>query len=119
MGHPYRYLYFSAAEAAEGYTPGQTILKYDLATGKQQCWSAAPDGFTGEPIFVPRPGSTTEDEGWLLTLIYDASEHCSQLAILDAQNLACGPIARLRLKYHIPHGIHGTFTSEYFGPNSG
>ena len=117
MGRPYQYLYLSAAEALRGNAPGQVILKHDLKTGEQQAWSVAPRGFVGEPAFVPRPNGTAEDDGWLLTLIYNAETHRSELAILDARNVSCGTVARLFLKYHIPHGLHGYFTQQYFGPD--
>ena len=43
-----------------------------------------------EPIFVPRPGGTAEDDGWVMTLVYDANEQRTRLAILDARNLSGG-----------------------------
>lgn len=43
-----------------------------------------------EPIFVPRPGGTAEDDGWVMSLVYDADEQRTRLAILDARNLSGG-----------------------------
>ncbi|MDY6806810.1 MAG: carotenoid oxygenase family protein, partial [Cyanobacteriota bacterium] len=56
VGQPYRYLYIGAADAPTGNAPLQAVLKIDWETGERQVWSAAPRGFAGEPIFVPRPG---------------------------------------------------------------
>ncbi|HEY9698188.1 MAG TPA: carotenoid oxygenase family protein [Trichocoleus sp.] len=112
---PYRYVYMGAAHAPTGNAPLQAILKADLTTGDRQLWSAAPTGFVGEPIFVPRPNGDSEDDGWLLTLVFDAKRDRSQIVILDAKDLS-EPIARLHLKHHIPYGLHGTFTSECFLP---
>lgn len=114
VGRSYRYVYLGAAHDPIGNAPLQAILKLDLATGEKQLWSAAPTGFAGEPVFVPRPHATGEDDGWLLALFFDAKRERSQLVILDAQNLA-EPIARLHLQHHVPYGLHGTFTSEVFG----
>lgn len=116
MGRPYRYLYLGGAHSASGNAPLQAILKVDLATGQEQVWSAAPRGFAGEPVFVPRPGSQTEDDGWVLVLTYNAARGCSDLVILDARDLSA--IARLYLKHHVPYGLHGSFVSEYFGPKT-
>lgn len=116
VGRPYRYLYIGTAHEAAGNAPLQAILKLDLATGNRQLWSAAPRGFGGEPVFVPRPNGTTEDDGWVLLLMYDAAHHRSDLVILDARDLNRGPIARLHLKHHIPYGLHGSFTPECFIP---
>jgi all-trans-8'-apo-beta-carotenal 15,15'-oxygenase len=134
VGRPYRYVYLAAGDPPQGNQPQQAIWKVDLETGAQQLWSAAPRGFVSEPIFVPRPrhaevaGSVTpdvgdpqrnaapgEDNGWLLALVYDAERHTSVLVILDAQDLGRGPVARVWLKAHLPHGLHGSFTSVVFG----
>ncbi|MBD1995620.1 carotenoid oxygenase family protein [Leptolyngbya sp. FACHB-541] len=128
VGRPYRYVYLGAAHAAEGNAPLQAILKIDMVSGKRQVWSAAPHGYVGEPIFVPRPPATAateqfeangkalddEDRGWVLTLVYDAKMERSELVILDAKDLTKEPVARLQLKHHIPYGLHGSFTSTCF-----
>ncbi len=46
--------------------------------------------YAQEPIFVPRPGAQAEDEGWVLSLVFDAEEQRSSLVILDAQRLSGG-----------------------------
>jgi all-trans-8'-apo-beta-carotenal 15,15'-oxygenase len=118
VGRPYRYLYMGAAHAETGHAPLQAIVKVDLESGKKQLWSAAPRGFVSEPIFVARPGSDKEDDGWVLSLVYDSTHHRSDVVILDANDLSTGPVARLHLKHHIPYGLHGSFTNEVFAPNS-
>lgn len=117
VGNPYRYLYIGAAHIAQGNAPLQALLKRDLHTGEEQLWSEAPRGFMSEPVFVPHPQGTAEDEGWVLCLIYNAARQCSDLTILNAQDIAAGPIARLKLKHHVPYGLHGSFTPQYFGPS--
>lgn len=126
-GRPYRYVYMGAAHAAIGNAPLQAILKLDMVTGDRQLWTAAPSGYVSEPIFVPRQPSAyrnglptadlvgAEDEGWVLTLVYDAQHDRSDVVILDAQNLEQGAIARLHLNHHVPYGLHGSFTPHVFG----
>ncbi|QIZ72117.1 carotenoid oxygenase family protein [Oxynema aestuarii] len=114
VGRPYRYLYLGVADRETGNAPLQAVMKWDAETGDRQVWSAAPRGFGGEPLFVPRPGGDGEDDGWVLLLVYDAARHGSDLVILDARAIASGPIARLHLKHHIPYGLHGSFTPECF-----
>lgn len=118
VGQPYRYLYIGAAHRPAGNAPLQALLKRDLKTGEEQMWSEAPRGFMSEPVFVPHPDGKAEDEGWVLCLIYNAARQCSDLTILDAQKIEAGPIACLKLKHHIPYGLHGTFTQTYFGPEA-
>ena len=125
-GRSHRYVFMGAAHAAEGNAPLQAIVKIDLETGERQLWSAAPQGYVSEPIFVPRSPKAfkdglpsaevigAEDDGWLLTLVYDAAHDRSDVVILDARDLHQGPIARLHLKHHVPYGLHGSFTPHYF-----
>ncbi|OAB61641.1 Apocarotenoid-15,15'-oxygenase [Leptolyngbya valderiana BDU 20041] len=115
VGRKNRYLFMGIAHPERGNAPLQGVMKVDRETGTSQVWSFAPRGFGGEPAFVPRPGATEEDDGWVLLLVYDAEKHRSKLAIFDAKSIDAGPIAQLHLKYHIPYGLHGSFTSEYFG----
>ncbi len=120
VGRSHRYLYLAAAHAPTGNAPNQAIVKVDVETGDRQTWSAAPWGYVGEPVFVPRPGNSTgsdlesasEDDGWLLTMVFDASRDRSDVVILDAHNLDL--VARLHLKHHVPYGLHGSFTPECF-----
>ncbi len=114
VGRKPRYLYSAAAHNPTGNAPLQAILKLDLETGERQLHSFALRGFAGEPVFVPKSDANQEDDGWLLTLVYNAAYHRSDLVILDAKNLNQGPIATLQLKGHIPYGLHGNWTSECF-----
>ncbi|MEO0869932.1 MAG: carotenoid oxygenase family protein, partial [Cyanobacteria bacterium J06642_11] len=116
VGRSYRYLYIGVADQPQGNAPLQSILKRDLTTGEESIWSFAPRGFAGEPIFVPRPGGTAEDDGWVLGQFYNAARRCSELAILDAQHLEQGPVAQLKLPHHIPYGLHGSFTQNLVIP---
>jgi all-trans-8'-apo-beta-carotenal 15,15'-oxygenase len=112
VGRPNRYTYLGAAHAPTGNAPLQAILKLDWETGDRLLWSAAPHGFVSEPIFVPHPDRTAEDEGWLLTLVFDGQQERSELVILNASDLQV--VGRLKLKHHIPYGLHGNFTSQPF-----
>jgi len=113
-GRPYRYLFMGAAHRESGNAPLQAILKLDVTTGEEQLWSAAPQGFISEPIFIPRPNASQEDDGWVLTLVYNAGYHRSDVVILDGRDLNQGPVARLHLKHHVPYGLHGSWTPNVF-----
>ncbi len=126
VGHPYRYLYMGAADGETGNAPLQAILKIDLESKERQLWSVAPRGYVSEPIFVERPNGKTEDDGWLLTVVYDSAHHRSDVVILDALDLSKGAkpcdsasaIATLHLKHHIPYGLHGSFAPTSFAPQA-
>ncbi|MEM8504730.1 MAG: carotenoid oxygenase family protein, partial [Cyanobacteria bacterium P01_D01_bin.1] len=117
VGRDYRYLYMGATDGPIKNAPLQALIKRDMQTGGEQLWSAAPRGFGGEPLFVARPGGEAEDDGWVMLWIYNSAGDRTELAIFDAQNITTGPIAKLKLRHHIPYGLHGSFVSEYFGPD--
>lgn len=114
VGRAYRYLYLGAAHNPTGNAPLQAIEKLDWQTGDRMLWSAAPRGFVSEPIFVPRTADSTaaEDDGWVLTLVFNAAKGRSELVILDAATMT--PVATLGLKHHVPYGLHGSFTEKCF-----
>jgi all-trans-8'-apo-beta-carotenal 15,15'-oxygenase len=75
-------------------------------------WSAAPRGFVSEPVMVPRPAPAgglepAEDDGWVLTLIWNGARCASDLVILDAASMA--ELAVVELPLAIPYGLHGSF----------
>jgi len=114
-GRPHRYVWLASVHDAQVNAPLQAIAKVDLTTeATTTVASFAPQGFVGEPLFVPRPGATAEDDGWLLVSVYDAERHRSDLVVLDAATLERR--ARLGLRHHLPYGLHGTFTEQVFWP---
>ncbi|KAK3267487.1 hypothetical protein CYMTET_23959, partial [Cymbomonas tetramitiformis] len=117
VGREYRYVYLAAGFNPRINSPLVSWLKLDMQTGEETIWSANNSTFVGEPEFVPRPGGIEEDDGWLMGFLYDGSQHTSEFVIVDARHMSDPPIARLRLKHHIPHGLHGMFVNEYYGPS--
>jgi carotenoid cleavage dioxygenase-like enzyme len=81
-------------------------VKVDTETGATIYREFAPN-LTGEPLFVPRPGGTDEDDGWIVTNVFVESTGRSVLYVLDAR--AMEPICIARLPHHVPPGFHGTF----------
>ena len=66
-------------------------------------------GSPGEGVFVPRAGGTAEDDGWVLTMVYDARGDRSRLEVLDARGLGDGPVAACEFDHPIPLGFHGAW----------
>lgn len=75
-------------------------------------------------MFVPKPGATTEDtftgnEGYILVHVNDLREVGREktcLEILDASDIAAGPLASIDMQELIPPGLHGFWTEESLGP---
>jgi beta,beta-carotene 9',10'-dioxygenase len=99
---PYRYVW--GVDAESGWL--DRIVKADTENGTTIAWSE--DGCSpGEPVFVAAPGSDAEDEGVLLSVVFDASSGRSFMLVLDAADLS--ELARAEAPHHIPYGFHGQF----------
>lgn len=110
-GRPHRYSYFNTRHQLE--TMFDEITKLDLAGNTETSYPAQTSGNSFcEPVFAPRPGATDEDDGWLLSVEYQADTHTSRLIVLDARDLAGGPVATAPLTHHLPQGFHGSFVSR-------
>jgi carotenoid cleavage dioxygenase len=86
-----------------------TVTKIDMTTGDTQRYTHGPGRTTSETIFAPDPGSDGEDDGWLLSFVHDAATDRSDVVILDARDLAAGPVATVHLPQRVPMGFHGSW----------
>ena len=108
---PYRYGY-CASPNIDDPRAGWPTLKHDLVTGSREVFDHGPGRAAGEPVFVGRPGSTDEDDGWLLTLVHDLPSGGAELAVLDAQDFGRGYVAQVPLPQRVPFGFHGNWVSD-------
>jgi all-trans-8'-apo-beta-carotenal 15,15'-oxygenase len=83
------------------------IARLDTRTGKLDAHILPATERASEPLFVPRPNATAEDDGHVLSLCADANR--GFVAVYDARRIAAGPIARVWLDHHVPITFHGTF----------
>ncbi len=109
VGLESRYAWMAVAERERGNDPLQAVLKLDAVSGEQRVWSAAPRGFVSEPVMVPRPGASTEDEGWVLCMVWNGARCASDLVVLDAVSMQ--ELAVLELPLAIPYGLHGSWVA--------
>jgi carotenoid cleavage dioxygenase-like enzyme len=105
-GRPYRYLY--AAEQPTN-TEIRGVVRYDLVGGAKQRYKVPEGDQNSEPIFVPRPAASDEDDGWLIVCVYRRETDTSDLVILDGRNIESDPMATVSLPRRIPAGFHGAW----------
>ncbi|MEE4145122.1 MAG: carotenoid oxygenase family protein [Halieaceae bacterium] len=112
-GRPSRYSYYVAP--LDNGTPFtfNAVIKLDTDTGDYQARDYGRDHYTSEALFAPREGATAEDDGYLLSFVYDATRHKTDVVILDARNPQ-DEVAAVKLSHHVPLGFHGHFTNEVF-----
>ena len=70
--------------------PPQGTAKIDTTSGAElQTWMPAEYDFCGEPIFAPSTAgeSIEEDDGYIITILYNDKDSVSEMVILSANDL--------------------------------
>ncbi|MFE7114690.1 carotenoid oxygenase family protein [Streptomyces sp. NPDC057654] len=98
--------------AADGNRVGAGLVKYDLERGTSEVRRNAPGEDTGEAVFVPASPDAAEDDGWLLSYVFDPERGASDLVVLAAQDFTGAPVARVHLPVRVPIGFHGNWLPD-------
>jgi carotenoid cleavage dioxygenase len=107
-GRAYRFTYNMTG--VKGWFLFDGVVKHDVVTGTEQRYAFDDGVFGSETPFAPRPNATAEDDGYLVTFTTDVNNDRSECLILDAQDIAAGPVARVRLPERISSGTHSCWT---------
>ncbi|XP_023130442.3 carotenoid-cleaving dioxygenase, mitochondrial [Amphiprion ocellaris] len=103
--HPYRYFYGCGFR----HLVGDTLIKMDLQGKHMKVWDH-PGLYPSEPVFVPSPNATEEDDGVILSVVITPNKDKSTfLLVLDAKTFE--ELGRAEVPVNIPYGFHGTFSS--------
>ena len=87
----------------------QAVGVRDERRGRSQVFDFGPRQMVEEPMFAPRPGSSDEFDGWLLTPTVNLDADACELHVFDSRNVAAGPICAWRASAVAPVGLHGAF----------
>jgi len=101
---PYRFLYLTSTEEGAG-----GVMKVDTKTGEAKTW-VQKETAAIEPIFVPSPQAAEEDEGVVLTVVFNKEHNQAFLLGLNAKTFL--EIGRAELPFPIPESFHGQFFHE-------
>ena len=112
LRHRYGYMMANATESSyeAPLSTSGAILKYDRATGQRSQIDVGMGRLPGETVFVPSENGRAEDDGYLMTYVYDATRHESDFVIFDASSMSAEPIATVQLP-RIPNGFHGNWVA--------
>ncbi len=108
-GLPYRYGYCTRLGDRPEDPTFEGLLKYDLVRDESTRFDPGPGRSPGEPVFVRAADGRGEDEGWVLSVVYDAARDASDLIILDATSFSGPPVATVHLPARVPFGFHGSW----------
>jgi len=108
-GREYRYGYCVEMSRHDGTDSFDALIRYDLVRDLSARWDPGAGRSPGEPIFVRDPDGRSDDEGWVLSIVYDAGTDTSDLVILDASSFGHEPEAVIHLPARVPFGFHGSW----------
>ncbi|KAL2067625.1 hypothetical protein VTL71DRAFT_15721 [Oculimacula yallundae] len=97
-----RYVYSLVDHGKSSFVDG--ISKFDTVTKDVTYWMASKHT-PGEAIFVPDPGRSSEDGGFLLSVILNGERGTSYLLCLDAENMR--EVGRAEAPFAVGFGFHG------------
>lgn len=110
VGQSASYIYFNA-HRPERNCSGEllaALAQLNLQSGELLRFDCGEHRYLTGPVCVPAPLGHA-GEGWVMTLVFDGEQHCSELWIFEAGAIDRGAIARLALPDVIPFGFHGTW----------
>ena len=87
------------------------LVRHDLQTGRCSSYHEGPQTWFNDMSFAPRDNCRFEDDGYLVGFVWEGAAQQSWVYVMDAANIAQGPVARIRVPERVPHGFHGTWVS--------
>jgi carotenoid cleavage dioxygenase len=108
-GTRHRYAYLTRLGDDPDRPSFDGLVKYDLLRDEAVRFDPGPLRSPTEPVFVRAADGTNEDEGWVLSMVFDAARGASDLVILDATSFAGPPVATVHLPTRVPFGFHGSW----------
>lgn len=113
-GKPYRAAWFAALPAADApdvnsYVYTRRLGRLDVETGAITLWDAGEGHQVSPPAFAPDAAANDPEKGWVLAWDLDLQKETTDVVVLDSEDLAKGPIARIHLGVYLPAVSHVRF----------
>jgi carotenoid cleavage dioxygenase len=107
VGRRHRYGYVGAFLEDQ-----DALVKHDLDRRTKEMRPLRAGGGASEAVFVPAGEDADEDDGWVLSLVYDADRDTSDLLVLNAADFTGEPQAVVHLPQRVPFGFHGNWVPD-------
>jgi carotenoid cleavage dioxygenase-like enzyme len=107
-GLPRRFTLHTAGEVSD--RPFASAIGItDWRAGRTRVFDFGADQVMDEMVFVPRPGGSAEDDGWLVGPTLNLAARATELHALDAARIEDGPVATWRADAALPVSFHGVW----------
>jgi carotenoid cleavage dioxygenase len=103
MGRRSRYAYHQRLAPVETLL-FDGVVKYDVHDGSSTEHTYGVHTVGGETTYVPRPGATEEDDGWITTFVTNRADQRSELRVIDAKTMET--TAKVIMPRRVPFGFH-------------
>jgi carotenoid cleavage dioxygenase len=107
LGRRHTISYAIGGQVRDDTVTFESIVKHDSRTGVSTEQRLDQGRVPSEATFVAAADATREDDGWLLSFVYEPRRDASDLVILDASSLC--EQAAIELPARVPFGFHGTW----------
>ncbi len=104
QGRAYRHGYMIVYRGQDGSSATGHL---DFSTGELEVYNPGPGDTVQECQFVPRTPDSPEGDGWLLVPVARVFEGAQRSGGADAQDLAAGPVATIKLPVRVRSTFHG------------
>ena len=109
LGYRYGYAQLTRDAGSKDIEGDSMIARYDMSNGTRVVHDFGAGKMCGEPVFVPSSAAAAEDDGYVMTYVYDKATASSSFVIMAAQDLAGPLVAEVPLPQRVPHGFHGSW----------
>jgi carotenoid cleavage dioxygenase len=92
--------------------PFTCLGHYDESRGRLSFYYSGAQSAPEEPLFVPEHPDGPEGHGWLLSMVGRRADNRTDLVVLDARDIAAGPVATIRMPCRLHEGFHGTWINQ-------
>ncbi|GAA0319875.1 carotenoid oxygenase family protein [Sphingomonas oligophenolica] len=121
QGRPYRFAFYCSMNPEGGPPlPGgpvgaafNALLRIEPGNGRVEMLGLDPEMAISEPVHIP--SSREGHDGWLLAVVDRRTGEAlfeSELWVIDAANIAAGPVARVPVPVRMRPQVHGVWVSE-------
>jgi carotenoid cleavage dioxygenase-like enzyme len=87
------------------------LATHNWSTGASDTFSFGPAHLVEEAVFVPRPGTERELDGWLVAPTVNLAAKATELHVFDALRVSAGPVCSWRARVALPVSLHGAFVA--------
>lgn len=97
--------------SGDGRPLPRAVAVTDWSTQRTERFDFGGGHIVEEMLFVPRPRSSEEGDGWLVGTSVNLRQRATELHVFDARRIAAGPLCTWRADLALPVGFHGAFVA--------